>query len=519
MIIRFLGAARMVTGSCYILEVGATRIMIDCGMFQGPRNIRENNYKPFPFQPWSIDFVLLTHAHIDHSGLIPKLVKNGFKGKILATSATIDLCRVMLPDAGHIQESEVERLNRKNRRAGRPEIQPIYTFEDAQNCLGFFAPVSYGETMQLNSHISVRFLDAGHILGSAIIEVNIQEDMEQTRIVFSGDLGHSNKAYINDPVLLTSADYLLIESTYGDRIHQEKENRLEILHDVLWNTYRKGGNLIIPAFAVERTQDLIYDLNLLVTSGRFPPLKIYIDSPMATSVTEVFRQHKNIFDEQTKNLIAQGRDPLSLPVLEFVRTTEESISLNMIQGGAVIISASGMCDAGRIKHHLKHNLWRPECTVLLVGFQAPGTKGHHLKNGAKTIRIHGEEVSVKAEIKSIEGFSAHADQKALLSWVSSFKKLPRKIFITHGEEDSSNTLAGLLASRLRAAVSVPALGESVQLTSGEVISEEEIWETYKTIENELETLFKAKTAHARYAGIFHQLKNLNEMIESIKQET
>ncbi len=516
--IRFLGAAQIVTGSCFVLEVGAARIMVDCGMFQGPRHIRENNYRPFLFPPQSIDYLLLTHAHIDHSGLIPKLVKQGFRGKILATPATIDLCSVMLPDSGYIQEMEVERLNRKNRRAGRPEVEPIYTAEDAKNCLQFFQPVEYEEMVGLTPQVSVRFLDAGHILGSSFLEVYVKEGEEQSKIVFSGDLGNINKPYLNDPALLSEADFLVMESTYGDRLHQENENRLDLLREIIWDTYKRGGNLIIPAFAVERTQDLIYDLNLLVMQKKFPPMKVYIDSPLAVATTEIFRRHMKIFDPETKDLIARGNDPLSMSVLEFTRTTDESVALNKILGGAIIISASGMCEAGRIKHHLKHNLWRPECTVLLVGFQAPGTKGWRLKEGAKMIRIHGEEIAVRAQIKSIEGYSAHADQKALLAWVASMRKTPRRIFLVHGETRSSAVLAELLAKEYGAQVSIPAPGEAVELTPGEVISEERVRKALAALSAKLEEALRTRPAPDRYAGILEKLNELEGLVEKMKKQ-
>ncbi|MEW6426128.1 MAG: MBL fold metallo-hydrolase, partial [Bacillota bacterium] len=480
------------------------------------RCIRENNYRPFSIQPQSIDYLLLTHAHIDHSGLIPKLVKQGFRGKIFATAATVDLCSVMLPDSGYIQEMEVERLNRKNRRAGRPEVEPIYTSEDARNCLPLFQPVNYGETIPLTARISACFLDAGHILGSAAVAVSVREGEAETKLVFSGDLGNENKPYLNDPVPLTEADYLVMESTYGDRLHAEQESRpedrLKLLREIVWSTYRKGGNLIIPAFAVERTQDLLYDLNLLALEGDFPPMKIYIDSPLATAATEIFRRHWKTFDEETQKLIAQGNDPLRMPFLEFTRTTEESMALNKISGGAIIISASGMAEAGRIKHHLKHNLWRPECTVLLVGFQAPGTKGQRLRDGAGKIRIHGEEIAVRAEIRSIEGYSAHADQQALLDWVGSLRKMPRRIFLVHGEAQSAAVLAELLVQKYGAGVSVPALGETAELTPGEVIDEAKVREALALLSARLEDVLQTRAAQDQYVGILNKLNDLEGFV-------
>jgi len=515
--LRFLGAARTVTGSCYLLEAGAAKVMVDCGMFQGSRETRQHNYRSFYIQPQSVDYLLLTHAHIDHSGLIPKLVKQGFRGKIYATAATVDLCSVMLPDSGNIQEMEVERLNRKNRRMGRAELEPIYTYEDALYCQQFFVPVNYEEEVKLTSQISVRFRDAGHILGSSFLEIEVKEGEEKTRLVFSGDLGNADKPYLKDPSLLKEADYLVMESTYGDRLHEENNNRQELLEKIVWDAYRKGGNLIIPAFAVERTQDLIYDFNLMAMKGNFPPMTIYIDSPMATETTEIFKRHMGLFDEETKGLIGRGNNPLAMPVLKFTRTAEESKALNEIRCGAVIISASGMCEAGRIKHHLKHNLWRPECTILLVGFQAPGTKGQRIKDGEKTIIIHGEQVAVKADIRTIESYSAHADQKKLLEWVGGLQKMPDKIFLTHGEIQSANVLAELLIKKFGAHVVIPLLGEIAKLTDGKVSGEDKVRETLAAVAVKLNELLKTRPAADDYPEILHKLSELDGLVEKIKK--
>lgn len=516
--IRFLGAAQTVTGSCHLLEVGATRIMVDCGMFQGPRELREHNYRLFALAPDTIDFVLLTHAHIDHSGLIPKLIKHGFRGRVLATAATVNLCSVMLPDSGHIQEMEVERLNRKAARAGRPAVEPVYTAADAFLALEYFRPVDYGAVVNLTPEISVRFLEAGHILGSAIVEIMVRERQRQTKLVFTGDLGGKNKPFIRDPDYIDQADYVIMESTYGDRLHPGQEDNLNILHDVIWETYRKGGNLIIPAFAVERTQDLIYYLNLLVTSRRFPPMKIYIDSPMAVDATEVFKKHHSCFDEETKRLLAEGKDPLTMAGLEFARSTEESMALNKIKGGAIIISASGMCEAGRIKHHLRHNLWRPECTVLFVGYQAPGTKGHRIKDGAKFVRIHGEEVAVRADIRSIESFSAHADQKDLLDWMGNFSIPPARVFLVHGEPGYMQVLAEEISRRLHMPVHIPALGEEVLLTPVHPADEKELRQAYAAVAARLQDVMDSGIARGHYREIMEQLGNLDSLLEAIQKQ-
>ncbi|GBF33267.1 metallo-beta-lactamase family protein [Desulfocucumis palustris] len=514
--LKFFGAAGTVTGSCHMIETGATRILVDCGVFQGSRSLRERNYQPFPFNPTGLDFVLLTHAHIDHSGAIPKLVKQGFSGKIFATGATTDLCEVMLPDSGYIQEMEVERLNRKNSRSGKQLVTPIYTAEEARESMRYFKRVSYGETISLNNNISVRFLDAGHILGSAMLEIWIREGEKQTKLLFTGDLGSDNKPFVNDPTDVAAADYVIMESTYGARLHKDSGNRIEKLHDVLWETHGKGGNLIIPAFAVERTQDLLYDMNLLMLEKRFPPMQVYIDSPMAVAATQVFKNHPECFDQETRELIRQGKDPLALPGLVFSQTTEESIALNNIPGGAVILSASGMCDAGRIKHHLKHNLWRKESTVLFVGYQAEGTKGRRLMEGEKSIRIHGEEVAVKADIKSIDGFSAHADQKELLDWLGNFTEPPQRVFLVHGEPESTDVFSRLVEERLNIPVTVPQWLDAVDLTPGPVVSQEDVLKAHSLVANKLKSLLEVKGGEGNYTEIMRQLGHLDGLIEKIK---
>lgn len=514
--LNFLGAAGSVTGSCHLIEAGLTRVLVDCGMFQGPRILRERNYQNFPFNPGDVDYLLLTHAHIDHSGLIPKLVKHGFRGKIMATSATVDLCEVMLPDSGYIQEMEVERLNRKNKRAGRPLLNPIYNADEARESLRFFKKINYGEMVSLNDNIKVRFIDAGHILGSAMVEVWVREGSEQTKLVFTGDLGSDNKPFVNDPQGVGEADYVIMESTYGARLHRDSGNRLELLHQTLWETYKKGGNLVIPAFAVERTQDLLYDMNQLMSSKKFPPMKVYIDSPMAIAATEVFKRHPECFDQETRELISRGENPLAMPGLTYSQTTEESVALNNVKGGAVILSASGMCDAGRIKHHLKHNLWRPESTVLFVGYQAEGTKGRRLLEGAKTIRIHGEEVAVKADIRNIEGFSAHADQKGLLDWLGEFESPPKRVFLVHGEPGAAGVLGALIEERMQIPATIPQWLESVEITPGRVFSQEDVLSAHTLITSKLQALLESGISEGSYSAIMKELNNLSGLIENLK---
>jgi len=454
--ISFHGAARTVTGSFFVLETGTTRFAVDCGLFQGRNEIKERNYQPFRINPADLDFMILTHAHIDHSGLIPKLCAHGFKGSIYCTFATADLASILLPDSAHIQEMEIERKNRKLTRAGQPLLTPIYTVEDAEKCLKQFKPFGYDEVIQPAPGVEMRLRDAGHILGSAILELWVTEPSGKTKLVFSGDLGNSRQRIIKDPTCIESADYLILESTYGDRLHQINANRMDQLMEVIEFTRKKGGNLVIPAFAVERTQDLIYDLNLLYKQGKLPAgQQVYIDSPLAIAATEIFKRSSEFYDNETRQLLMEGNDPFLLPNLHFSRTREDSISLNESGSGKIIISASGMCDAGRIKHHLKHNLWRPDSTILFVGYQAAGTLGRRLLDGEKLVTIHGEQVAVKADIMHIDGYSAHADQGGIMAWLKRFTVLPRNIFLVHGEEQSLTALRDLIQRELVTPVTIP----------------------------------------------------------------
>ncbi|MDD2420562.1 MAG: MBL fold metallo-hydrolase [Heliobacteriaceae bacterium] len=465
--IRFLGAAQTVTGSCYLVETANTKLLVDCGMFQGSKQIKERNYGDFPFNPGGIDFVCLTHAHIDHSGLLPKLARSGFRGQILATGPTIDLCSIMLPDSGHIQEMEVERKNRKAARSGNPLLAPIYTAKEAAETMKFFRPVAYQELVQLNPEIRIRFQDAGHILGSASLELWVREQNRESKIVFSGDVGNTGLPLVNDPVPVTEADYVVVESTYGDRLHDRSRSRLDLLQEAIMTTYEKGGKLLIPSFAIERTQDLLFELAQLYQSKAIPEVDIFIDSPLAIAATEIFSKNMYFFDNEAKSFFFTTRGLFSLPQMHFSRNTEESIALNQLRGRAIIIAGSGMADAGRIKHHLKHNLWRPEATVLFVGFQAEGTLGRRLLDGEKLVRIHGEEIKVKAEIRNIPGFSAHADQAGLVNWLRNFNKPPKKVFLTHGEPHYISALAEVVEKELGLLTHGPSLLEEITITGEE----------------------------------------------------
>jgi len=462
--ITFYGAARVVTGSCYLLEHENVKFLVDCGLFQGSKQLKERNYGDFPFHPGEIDFVLLTHAHIDHSGLLPKLYRSGFSGPTYGTSGTVELCQVMLPDSGHIQEMEVERKNRKLLRSGGKLLQPIYTAVEAEECLKYFKKVDYDQEFVPATGIKVTMRDAGHILGSAMLEISYLEEGRPVKIVFTGDLGRSDRPIINDPTIIKEADFLVMESTYGNRFHEDIDDNEITLAEVINQTFQQGGNVIIPAFAVDRTQDLLLTLNKMIEAGKIDPKCIYIDSPLAISATEIFCRHPQYYDEETTDFMENyGACPFLLPNLNFSRTAEESRSLNEIKKGAIIISASGMADAGRIKHHLKHNLWRKECAVVFVGYQAAGTLGRRLVDGEKRVRIHGEEIAVNARIVMLEGYSAHSDQSEILAWLAGFEKMPREIFVTHGEEEASLHLAQLIKERFHGEVTVPCIGESYDL--------------------------------------------------------
>ncbi|MDP3028758.1 MAG: MBL fold metallo-hydrolase [Deltaproteobacteria bacterium] len=433
-----MGAARTVTGSSFLLESDGIHILIDCGMFQGRQEIQKRNHT-FHYAPGDIDYLLLTHAHIDHSGLIPKLVKEGFKGQIITTGATNELCGIMLRDSAHIQETEAEWEHKRNKRRGKKGLPPapLYTVRDAEASMHLFKPIDYGEPIQLTPQLKARFLDAGHILGSAFIEIWDHSVTPPMKVVFSGDIGQKEQMLVSDPTAIQEADFLFMESTYGDRLHKSKEKtHRELLH-AIQDAVKNHEKVIIPAFAVERTQELIYILSRFYHEGLLPEIPIYIDSPLAISATEVFRNNTEFLNDQTHVLLGRGDHPLALPTLSFARTTEESRAINQSAGPAIIIAASGMCDAGRIKHHLRNNLWRPGARIVFVGYQAQGTPGRQIIDGAQKIKLFGEEIAIKAKIHTLGGFSAHADQRELLEWLGNFTNPRLKVFVVHGEEDVS----------------------------------------------------------------------------------
>lgn len=522
--LKFLGAAKTVTGSCFVVDAGKVCFAVDCGLFQGSKDIKELNYKEFIVEPEDIDFLLLTHAHIDHIGLVPKLVKHGFRGPIYCSHVTEELAGVLLPDSAHIQESEVERKNRKLKRAGKLLLTPIYTIEDAENSLTQFRTLNTDEIIEITPGVEVRLRDAGHILGSNIVEVWVEENDEKVKLVFSGDLGNSNQPIVREPAIIESADYVIMESTYGNRYHKEVTRRIEQLKEVIDKTMKKGGNLIIPSFAVERTQDLLFDLGELYESGDLDPsIDVYIDSPLAIAATEIFKKNIEYYDDASRQLLAQGRHPLHLPSLNFSRSQEESMYLNTVKSNTIIISASGMCDAGRIKHHLKHNLWRPECTVLFVGYQATGTLGRRIVDGEKLVRIHGEQVAVKADIASIEAYSAHADRAGLTSWLKNFVLLPKGIFLVHGEEESQISLAELIRSEINVPVFIPEWLEEFELKPSEMVTPRQVFgegvdkaliaeEMYLDLRMKLHNMFKENWNKSDYEKIIRELKRLEKNI-------
>ena len=444
--IKFLGAAMSVTGTCHLITTDKYKILLDCGQFQGSKALEALNAEPFGFDPLEIDFVILSHAHIDHSGRIPLLTKRGYKGKIYCTDATADLVDIMLKDSGYIHEKEAEWSNRKAERSGKPLEEPLYTFEDASDSVQYLEPVLYGQLFDINPDVQVRFNDAGHILGSSIIELWIREGEAVTKVVFSGDIGVKNKPILRDPVTIEEADYLIMESTYGDRVHESSVASLDKFFDIILKTTRRGGTVVIPSFAVGRTQELIYELNMFYENNdevksELDKIMVYVDSPLATSATEIFRRNAQVFNDETREYILKGDSPLDFKNLVFTRTSDESRALNFNTAPKIIISASGMCDAGRIKHHLKHHLWDPKCSVVFVGYQAEGTLGRSIVNGDKDVSIFGEKIHINAEICNLEGFSGHADRDGLLEWLSGFRKQPKKIFLVHGEEKSKKGFA------------------------------------------------------------------------------
>ena len=461
----FIGAAHEVTGSCHLLEASGKNILVDCGMEQGP-DLYEN--QEVPVAAGEIDYILLTHAHIDHSGLIPLMCKHGFKGEIITTFATADLCNIMLRDSAHIQEFEAEWRNRKARRSGAPLYEPLYTTQDAITAIHLLSPCDYGQKIELCPGIEVRFNDVGHLLGSASIEVWVTEGDISKKIVFSGDVGNLDQPILKDPSAVKEADYIVIESTYGNRVHsEEKPDYLGEFTRILKETFLQGGNVVIPSFAVGRTQEILYFIREIKERKllpEYPNFEVYVDSPLAIEATNVFTKNgRACYDEEALKLVEKGVNPLVFPGLKLSVTSDDSKLINFDANPKVIISASGMCEAGRVKHHLKHNLWRPESTILFVGYQAEGTLGRKIVSGEPRVKIFGEEIGVNAEIRMLDAFSGHADQQGILDFIEKIEKKPKRIFLVHGEYEGQKILAEAIESKFGIDVVIPERDERYYL--------------------------------------------------------
>lgn len=468
--LRFVGAAHEVTGSCHYIQVGDKSVIVDCGMRQGP-DIYEN--QELDIDAAKIDYVLLTHAHIDHSGLLPLLYSHGFRGKIYATEATVMLCGIMLKDSAFIQMSEAEWKNRKARRSGREEVTPLYNMTDAENVLKHFVSCNYHEKIKVCDEITIRFVDAGHLLGSSSIEVWLGENGVERKILFSGDIGHSNKPLIKNPEYVSEADYVLIESTYGDRVHETVPDFAKALAEIIRDTLSQGGNVVIPAFSVGRTQELLYFIRRIKEEKMLPDMQdfeVYVDSPLSVEATHIFTENvEDCYDEEALRIVESGGNPIGFPGLKVSVSSEESKLINQDKTPKVIISASGMCEAGRIRHHLKHNLWRSECTVLFVGYQVTGTLGHTLLNGAKEVRLFGETINVNAKIMNLPGISGHADHNMLLEWAGKLDS-PKKIFVVHGDDEICDNFAMDIRNRYGFDAYAPYPGDEFDLDTGKQIT-------------------------------------------------
>ena len=539
--ITFLGATKTVTGSNFLVEGAGKKFLVDCGLYQGKVTDELKNEEPFLFNIDEIDFVILTHAHIDHSGRLPKLYKEGYRNPIIATKATCDLCSIMLPDSGHIQEMESAWKNKKRIRRGEGLVFPIYTAEEAARSLEIFRPINYDEIIEVDENIHLRFNDAGHMLGSSIVEVWVNEEGKQTKVVFSGDIGNNDIPLLSEPTMIESADFVVMESTYGDRLHIRNDKKAEEFLKITSETIKQGGTVVIPSFAVGRTQEILYELNNLKDVKHDEEFEkeykllmntpVYVDSPLAISATEVFKDNMELFDEKTRRLIESGDNPLEFPGLKFTKTPEESKELNESNESSIIISASGMCEIGRIKHHLKHNLWNPKNTILFVGYQAPGTLGRKIVDGAKTVKIFGEEIAVNARIEYIEGYSGHADQEWLLNFIYSFINKPKHIFLVHGEPNAQKVLKDKIIESTNIPVTIPSFGEKYELD--DIITEIEkiefkpaskytrlqILERMQTLKEELEDMSEiVKEEMLTESAKDEELENLNEKMKELERQ-
>ena len=462
----FLGAARNVTGSQYLLEANGVRLLVECGLYQ-ERELLGRNWAPFRFSVDSIDAVLLTHAHLDHCGLLPRLVHDGYPGKIYCTPATAEIAEIIMQDAGKLQEEDAEFKKKRHQREGRkgPYLEvPLYTNDDAKAVSSHFAPVEYGQPLKFGDDVAVTFHDAGHVLGSAMIKIVVRQGDEKRIILFSGDVGAHNRPILRDRTVFTEADYVIVESTYGDRIHERPDSIASELADIINHTVQARGNVVVPSFALERAQEILYYMNELLLANRIPHLLVFVDSPMANSITDVFERHPELYDEAMMALIRQKKSPFRFPGLEMVHTVDESKAINHVTGTAMIIAGSGMCTGGRIKHHLVTNISRRESTILFPGYQAGGTLGRQIVDGNKVVRILGQHYRVRARIVQINGFSGHADRDGLFQWLSGLEKAPRRVFVTHGEEESALRFADYVQRGAGWQVTVPDYGEEAYLS-------------------------------------------------------
>jgi len=459
--LKFLGAAQNVTGSRHLLEANGTKILVDCGLYQ-ERQFRARNWEPFTCPPESLDAVLLTHAHLDHCGLLPKLVKEGFKGRIYCTTATAEIVQIILLDSAHIQEEDakykLKRHKREGRKGPRP-IEPLYTTVDAEACFPQFSTVKYKQPIEIGAGVEATFCDAGHVLGSSIIRIKVSQDGQDRTVIFSGDIGRPDRPIVQDPSIVEQADYVLVESTYGDRVHEGPEDTKKLIADVINSTIQAGGNIVVPSFALERSQELLYFINELLLANEIPKLQVFLDSPMASRITKVFKKHRELYDEDMNEFMRRNKSPFEFPGLKMAGTSDESKAINHLRNPVMIIAGSG----GRIKHHLVNNITKPENTIMFVGYQAVGTLGRRLVNGEKKVRILGQQYPVIARIARINGFSAHADKEELFEWLSGLKKPPRKLFIVHGESESANKFGDYIREKTGWEVTVPAYQDEVVL--------------------------------------------------------
>ncbi len=512
MILEFLGAAREVTGSCHYMSFGETHLLVDCGMEQGP-DLYVN--QEIPVNPATINYVFVTHAHIDHSGLLPLLYSHGFRGKVYATKATCELCNIMLKDSAHIQEFEAEWRNRKAKRAGKPEVTPLYGLDDAVGVLEHFVPCEYHEKIEIAEDLTIRFVDAGHLLGSSSIEMWATEDGVTKKIVFSGDIGNGNRPLIKDPEYITEADYVVMESTYGNRSHEAPPDFAVELAKVMNMTFTKGGNLVVPAFSVGRTQEILYFIRRIKTEGLLPEFsdfEVYIDSPLAVEATNVFHENvRECFSELALALVDSGVNPIRFQGLKVAVSSDESRMINFDPNPKVIISASGMCEAGRIRHHLKHNLWREDSTVVFVGYQVPGTLGYALLNGAKTVKLFGEEIDVCATIVRLPGISGHADREHLTEWISAFVPQPKRVFVVHGEEKTAVSFAEHIRETAGFDAVVPYSGDTYDLVTGEQIaqgSREYVKKTEKVFRTGISVFDRLVAAGERLVAVIRKCQGM-----------